>query len=358
MMNWSGKYQWRHALSSSAALLLAITVGYFLNIENIIWAAIGALLAIQTSRGTPARQALYSGFVAVLAIIAGFYLSHYVIQLELYMTALMGSLLICSFMLMLRQPASLQTCLLWLVPPLVMMVSALWPAVDEMMLANRLALLATGGLIGLLCGLLVLPVQQYHEFRLGVAPILKALIDYSIAMKKSLLNQSDLKAPIELVIKARRQEYPEWVFEPGFNRGFRSSFRYVLVQLEKISESFFSLDYHIRQVVDPAMMSTVSPYLASVVEGNQTLLMVVYKFFAGESIEIENDNFTDDLTALHQALDKVLPASAELLDLSPHYINLSALARDVIDVRELLLQVVAGLPINNFNMPIKSGSGI
>lgn len=357
-MAWRSEYKWRHAISNMAALTLSVIVGYFISSENIVWAAAAALVTVQTSRGTPARQALYLGFTVVLAVIAGFLISHYVVQLELYMSVQMGVLLVCSFMLMLRQPANLQISLQWMVPALFITVSSLWQVGDEMALASRLVMLATGGLIGLLCGLLVFPVQQYHEFRLGITPMLTALIEYSSALQNQILSQAHHAAKIDNLMKVRRDQYPEWVFEAGFNRNFRSGFRYVLVQLDKILEGFFSLDYHARQDVEPEMMVELAPHLALVLQRNQDLLCAIRSFFNDNIIEQDDANFTDDITALHEVLGKLLPASAELLDLSPNYTNISALARDAIDVRELLLQVIGGLPMNDFAVQIKSGSGV
>ena len=53
------------------------------------------------------------------------------------------------------------------------------------------------------------------------------------------------------------------------------------------------------------------------------------------------------MTDVHNSLRNVLPGSIELLDVSPDYVNLAAFARDVIDIRELLLQMLAGLPIDD-----------
>ncbi len=150
-----------------------------------------------------------------------------------------------------------------------------------------------------------------------------------------------------MVASANSNDYPEWVFETGFNRNLRASFRYVLVQIDRITEAFFSLDYHARQPIAPEFLEEVAPHLAIIVGKNRELLHIMHSFFTGDAILQTNENFTSDISGIYNSLRNVLPGSVELLDVSPDYVNLAALARDVIDIREILLQILAGLPMDN-----------
>jgi hypothetical protein len=119
------------------------------------------------------------------------------------------------------------------------------------------------------------------------------------------------------------------------------------VQLDRITDGYFSLDYHARQEMDVELLADVAPHLVEVLSKNRELLQIMRAFFIGIPIENNNEDFTSDVITLNNTLRNVLPASVELLDISPDYINISALARNVIDMRELLLQVVAALPIDD-----------
>lgn len=348
------KYEWRHTLCNTFVIAIALIVGVLVHPEHAAWAAMGALLSVQTSRGTPARQGLSTLFLTVIAVFAGYGLSHYVIQLELYMTLMLGTALVCSIVFMLNRLTQDTGVLQWLLFAVVMMIAALWPAANEMFLADRVLFVVAGGIWGILSGLLVLPVKPYEEFCQGLAPILNALIRYSEAL--SVYLQSDRSAgeslekrlgKLEKILQSPRDEYPEWVFEAGFNRNFRSSFRFVLVQLDRVTDAFFSLDYYARQAMDAELLSEVAPHLSLVLDKNVELLKIIRAFFAGEYIRNDHENFTSDITDIYNSLQSVLPASIELLDVSPDYVNLAALARNVIDIRELLLQMVAGLPMND-----------
>lgn len=294
------KYEIRHAFSSMLAMVAAGALGYYIDMINVMWAVLGALLAVQTSRGAPARQGLITIFAAILALCAG------------YLT------------------------------------------VNEIMMMHRILMMAMGGTIGMLCGLLVLPVLPYWEFQQGVAPVLNTLIAYSSALGGKILQsgEADLalgkaRADIERVLSSSMNEYPEWVFEPGFNRNFRSSFRYVLIQLDRVAEIFFSLDYYVRQPTDPELLAAVAPQMVMVLEKNAELLEVIRSFFLGERMTMHAVNYTSDITDIHNVMRNVLPGGVELLDVVPDYLNLAALSRGVIDMREILLQMAAGLPMDD-----------
>ncbi len=83
-----------------------------------------------------------------------------------------------------------------------------------------------------------------------------------------------------------------------------------------------------------------------VINKNSELLQIIHDFFAGASNALPPENITSDITDIQDSLKSVLPDSIELLEISPDYVILAALARDVVDLRELLLKILASLPIN------------
>jgi len=119
----------------------------------------------------------------------------------------------------------------------------------------------------------------------------------------------------------------------------------VLLQLEYIAEGLIALDYHMRQPIDQDLLADVAPQLAQVVEKNSHLLQVLQDFFAKGQFEDKHENFTRDITEIQNVMHSVLPGSVDLLDISPDYVSLSAIARDVVDIRELLVKLIAGLPV-------------
>jgi hypothetical protein len=311
-------------------------------------------MVVQTSRGTPAHQGLYTLFILIIAVIISFVLSQYILKLEILLSLLLSIVFFFSLLKMLLYPENYQKILRWLLPAMVILPATLWPAANEMELANRVMMMAIGGMLGIFSSLIIFPLRPYWEFRIALTPMMDALIKYSSELEKYIQNNQGAVRilekrllKIENILRSRRNQYPEWVFEPGFNRNLRSSFRYILVQMERVTDAFFSLDYHARQPVDTELLADIAPQIIVVLSKNVELLKIIRAFFANESVDQSLENFTSDITNVHQAMQNLMPGSIELLDVTPDYVNLASLARDVIDIRELLLQIITGLPIDD-----------
>ncbi len=288
---------YRRLCSNVIALALAVLAGYFLDRDQSGWAMIGAILAMPTTRGTPVRQGLILLIAGLFAVVMGCVLAYCFLGIS-------------------------------------------WSPAAQQMLQTKLLLMIAGGVITIVCGLVILPIRQYQEFRRAMLPMLDALIRYSTDLSRVLQGGGAVEASLLDI------PYPEWVFEAGFNRNFRGSFRYVLIQLDRVIEALFSLDYYIHQTVDIDMRADVAKPLTAVVEKNTALLAIIRAFFANEKDDKVNDNYISDMTDLHNVLLYVLPQSLELLDVSTDFTILSSMVRDVTDIRELLLQILAGLPID------------
>jgi NADH:ubiquinone oxidoreductase subunit 6 (subunit J) len=351
------KHETRFAVRSAVGILMAVLVSYLIHPENIFWGALAAFLVMQTSKGTPAHQGWVMLLKLIVTIIIGFALSRYLAQPEWLILLLALYTFIFGVVIAIRQPENYYSLLKWALPPVILIMAALFAPSDQMVLANRLLLVFVGGVLGIFCMLVVLPDVPYAEFRQELAPILNALIRYSEALQHYVSHQTasqakldDLRGNIENIMQSHRGAYPEWVFETGFNLNLRASFRFVLVQLERITEAFFSLDYHVRQPLPEGVDEEVASQLAHVISKNAELLRIMRAFFAGENINENHENFTSDVTDVQNSLRSVLPESVELLDVSPQYVELAAIARDLVDIRELLLAVLAGLPMNDLTV--------
>jgi len=327
------RHEWRHAFQGAIAVAASIVAVSLINPANVVWAVVGALMVVQTSRGTPAHQGLYTLFILIIAVIISFVLSQYILKLEILLSLLLSIVFFFSLLKMLLYPENYQKILRWLLPAMMM---------------------AIGGMLGIFSSLIIFPLRPYWEFRIALTPMMDALIKYSSELEKYIQNNQGAVRilekrllKIENILRSRRNQYPEWVFEPGFNRNLRSSFRYILVQMERVTDAFFSLDYHARQPVDTELLADIAPQIIVVLSKNVELLKIIRAFFANESVDQSLENFTSDITNVHQAMQNLMPGSIELLDVTPDYVNLASLARDVIDIRELLLQIITGLPIDD-----------
>jgi hypothetical protein len=198
-----------------------------------------------------------------------------------------------------------------------------------------------------------------QSFRRELLPILQALIDYSQLLEQQIDDsavQSSTKQELAMqsmhkiimILQSSRHEYPEWVFNRGFNRFLRGGFRFILIHLDRILEAFFSINYYMKQPIDKILMGEVAANLQKTMAKNAALLQIIHNFFAGKMLGDIHEDFITDITELRNVMRAELPDSAELLDISTDYINLAALTRDVIDIRELLLKILASLPLDEY----------
>lgn len=345
------RYEAKRAMSISLAVTLAFVAGHYIDAEQSFWAGISALLVSQTSRGTPARQSFHMLFLILVFALAGLWLQTFTFSRFDLILISAGLFVLCAGFVMMRQPENFRVTLMWLAPAMVFLIAVLWPQSASGKMMDSLMPILAGGVIGMFGSLLVFPVAPYREFSNGLLPIINAMAGYAHELHNDLLDQKDHQASlekriqhIETIMLSQQNQYPEWVFENGFNRNLRAGFRYVLVQLEYITESVISLDYHLRQPLDKDLLADVSKELAEVAEKNAHLLQVLREYFASGQFEDKHENFTHDITSLQNAMHAVLPGSVDLLDMSQDYVTLSAIARNLIDMRELLVRLIAGLP--------------
>jgi hypothetical protein len=208
----------------------------------------------------------------------------------------------------------------------------------------------------MVCVQIILPVRQEQEFRNGVASVLQSFSAYSQQLSSQLSGVEHAAAAAktsELSLFWKQQNnYPEWVYEIGFNPGLRSGFRFFLINLDRIAEILLSLGYLIRQA-EPDLLREISVSMSDTMNNNEELLNIMLTYFTNGKLEETSSDYTSDITALEQALHRNVPDSIELLDIQPGYINVTSIVRDVKDLRAILLQLIIALPSTQL-VPLKS----
>lgn len=192
---------------------------------------------------------------------------------------------------------------------------------------------------------------NYRQFSIALLPIFRGLMDYAEELQQVLLHlEPELMNLTPFITRLSgwyEKDYPEWVLKRGFNRHLRGGFRYVLFHLDETLEAFISFDYHLRQLGDTGLLEDVSKSLMEVLANNNKMMAVIVAFFNAEPIDQSRDDFTSDVTELYNIARGVLPASLELLDVSPDYLHIAALIRDAVDIRQILLKILTALPIDD-----------
>lgn len=339
----------RHALSVGVAVFVAVICHHYFSFSREGWIILAALLVSQTTRGTPLRQAI----IYLLNIVLALFLSAFLLMSMKNAQLIFGFCAILFFIVgcvvFITRPETNKMLYLSLLCLLAFLIAVFLPVNAATFLQDRLVDSLLGALIAVVCAQIVFPVRTDVEFSQGVIPILQALATYTqtLAANVTSVHQAQLnqqKSQVEIILQAQQETYPEWVYEVGFNPGLRAGFRYFLVHIERIMEILFSLHYLILQPFDRTTTQALLMQLATTMEKNQELLVILLEYFQYKKITPFTTDFTSDIAQLERALQAIVPDNLEFMDISEHSLTLAALVRDSKDLRELLLQLVTALP--------------
>ncbi len=286
------------ALAVAGAVFAACVSQYCFNQDYSVWLVFSAYLVCQTSRGAALKQALNYGFALILlAIIA---------------------------------------------PPFLM--SAI-----EM----RVVAILVGSVIGVMFTRLVFSERPYAEFSRDIVPVLKALRSDLILLRDMVSqdkyqNERQLHASseIEKILNFRNSDYPEWVFDVGFNRGLRAGFRFYLISVDRLAEMAFALNETIRNIFNTDLKQNIQHEVLQAMNGNIELMTMQVDYFTKQSWQLMSGSadYTQDMKALESVLNQHVPSQLELLDVAPDYLIATNLVKLVKDMRETLLQLLTALP--------------
>lgn len=193
------------------------------------------------------------------------------------------------------------------------------------------------------------PVKQPRDFCAGVIPAIDSLAEYLRHLSASNVSAHS-ECNIFKSFNAASSPYPEWVYRSGFNPGLRSGFRHFLIQLEHAADLCISMGYWFLSNESLADKVELMPALRQSHKINIDLLMGLSRTMhhhAEKTLRPVNDtnvDFVSDITVLEDALQRLVPSSLELLDMSQEYVQMTAIVRNVKDLREVLLLLINGVP--------------
>lgn len=318
----------RNAIKMSVALLLAFIANVYFSFSHEYWLALAAFCVTYESLNQPIRHALIAWVIMIAAIFCAAILQFY--SLPLSLIVLLMLLLISSAIFILKHSWSIHVRAGLVLFVLMMTIAVMWLP-DTATLRDRINAVCIGGLIGLVSSLLIFPFKPNIAFRQGIIPVLKKLHEYSrhlVTVEKINLENALIFSP-----------YPEWVYETGFNPGLRGGFRFFLVHLEQIVDLYFALQsHHIHQ------QKQLPEEFSRALDNNSQLIAMLINYFVTNQVVQTDLDFTSDLTAMENVARDLIPANIEILDLTPEYLQISAVVYTVKDIRKQLLQLLNSLP--------------
>lgn len=338
----------RHALSVGMAVLAAVFCSYYFSFGNPPWIIFAAFLVSQTTQGTPFRQAgIFFLHLIVAVLLSAFLITTVKTSIVLYGLLGLAFVMVGCF-IFINRPQTNKAFYLSVFFFLVFLIAMLTPLATPALIHDNLMDVVIGALISILCTQILARTRIEKAFSQSMQVLLPMLSEYAQAVIDNFSQPHfayllEKKSALE-ALQVQPGLYPEWVYEAGFNPGLRAGLRFFLINLERVMEIFFSMNYLLlRQLHSSSLQELVQPLSLSM-QKNQELIMMLTDYFLHKKIKEFHSDFTSDITDLENALHNVVPNNLELLDISPDYITLTALVKDIKDLRELLLQLIAALP--------------
>lgn len=338
-------YPLRQSLVTGLSLVFAFFISQTCWPAQMIWLAIGACVVAQTARTTLLAQSILALTISISAVLLAYALP---IFLNIYIVILLnaGLIVLIGVFFAIDQPLSAKKRYFLILFPLIFLIAQTLLLDSTVELRDRVLALGIGGIVAVICHMLFVPTRFFDVFSKDLLPILRVVEDYS-AQFTIIVDRNEydavvcqaLQDSIENVLQAQ-DRYPEWVYEFGFNPGLRASFRYFLLNLERIIELYIAVGYLFRSEQLRVQLQEVANEVSLVLKKNTELLAVIKHFFIAREFAPLQDDFTSDMVALEEAARQVVPANIDLLDMSPNYLLLASFVRDVRDIRQLLLQLI------------------
>lgn len=328
----------RHAISATTAVLVAMLINMFQPFEQQPWIVIAALLVSQTTRGTPIKQSLYYACLILIGFIIASELIYFVPSSFIVLNLAMCIYIVAGLVVFYNRPLQDTVYFTILLLPLIFLIRCLYPAMDMMLVVKSVIDILMGAGIGMLCNYVILPVQPYQEFVTGVMPTIKAL-------KKNLAHVKDEgEVKFDSYLQDSNTSYPEWIYEPGFNPGLRSGYRFFLINLERICELMVSLNYYIKMGVKNNCSDEMLSQINVVVNETITLIDALMDKLSGRTDLRVDANFVHDIERLEELAQDKFPGRLDVLHYQEERVQLVAFIRDLKDMRNLLLQLALAVP--------------
>lgn len=328
-------------------VLITVFVGHYYSFAEKFWLPMSALLVMQTPTGAYLHHGLRRYFVMVTSVVIGT-LTVLWVQSEIIIDILLAIIFSLGCYISIIRVNCFPRLPLAFLAVLVFMIAILEPTQASYkmpLIYARAADMTLGAAIGLLANLLIFPAKPDVEFRKSVITILHVYSDYLAAIAQLMLGESYSAAEEKrkAVEKILQTQFPEWVYEYGFNIELRQGHRHFLVLVERLGQILFSMHQAARYDYDKKTRQLLSGSLTECVKKATKMMNAMITVLELKKLTEGIDDFEQDIIQLEQTFQTAVAPSIELLDLSDDYMSLAAFIYDLKDLRISLLKLLEAL---------------
>lgn len=354
-------------LRIGAAILIAILLKQDEGMTNEAWMLISIFLMSITTLGTPIRQSVAVMLTILAALGVNQLLQHLMppaISFIIFNVILLSS----SFIYLINGWRRSLCLYLNVVFIFILIIAYFMAPVITTSLMHQIMAVGIGTLLTIGIVHLFFTRQLSRHYASALAPPLNALTHYAATMSAVFLGDQAAIATLPAARVAVENHwndqfgaYPSWAYEPGFNPGLSPGFRYFLIHLERLVESFLALDYFLQQFASMENAGVDADFwrlLATAMQKNQQLLTLLAIYFQENRYEAITTDFTQDIATIESRLKAWLPAQVELMDLAFESQLLIEYVRHIKEIRSALLQLVMSLPAAKVTPPAASQAGV
>lgn len=340
-------YRNRRTVSVIVSIFLASMVAHYFSFTHTAWIIIAALMINHIGRVAHVRQTLFFFLVMTIAILIASLILDYRPLLSLLSLFLLW--LISDILIRYRYSQfkiKLSAIFLFYVA---YAITVYVQGVSMQTLRYQMLDVLIGSIIGLITMFIILPPKIIKDFNDGINILIHKLEVNTLLLTRYFENKTSLNEVIlatdqvDATLSDCNSAYPDWVYDTGFNRELRGGFRFYLVTLDRVIEILHSINVMLPEF-DALLFEDMLPYFEKSMLINHKILSSLHHYFAHGKKDNLTLDWKEDIVALEKTIQDFFPASEELIEISPQFYIVTALLREIKDLRRLLLDLLLALP--------------
>lgn len=327
--------QW--AFRAAIVMFVAVLFGHYSALTEAFWIPLATVFMLQAVSRLNSRQGLQRLLFIILGVLAVTYLLFYLTQLVwvgLVATFFLSVIAYFAFI----QEARIQA-IISLMAGVIVLIAFIFPPSAQYFLHARMIDIMVGGVIGLIGGVLVVPVSTTTEFISEVIPLLNACSQYLSIIQEYLFDRTleDKLIAVKDQLEQHWRNFPDWIYEPGFTAILQQGHRHFLVRIEQIRQILYAINYLVRFDYDKATLEALQESMRLYVLELEKLFQAIAEVLGTQKLTKEVGDVTEHFYAFEKVVNDIIPVSQAGLEINQEYVYLANLADQLKELGKMLL---------------------